>query len=151
MKILLLLNVLGFGLMLLLTLFLAKGSQRLQIIGWICLVFNLCVFAAPLCIMVSLTSKNICFLCFIKFFLGPILFLWKMTHVFTTIIYSAETSYKNQERGVHAISFIFLPDLRCSDVVLLWLSSQGLLHCCKCITNLQILVKFYYIDFTTYV
>ncbi|KAK4569143.1 hypothetical protein RGQ29_004512 [Quercus rubra] len=50
-KILLLLNILGFGLMLLLTLFLAKGSQRLQIIGWICLVFNLCVFAAPLCIM----------------------------------------------------------------------------------------------------
>ncbi|XP_075663485.1 bidirectional sugar transporter N3-like [Castanea sativa] len=51
LKLLLLLNVLGFGLMLLLTLFLAKGSQRLQIIGWICLVFNLCVFAAPLCIM----------------------------------------------------------------------------------------------------
>lgn len=51
-KVLFLLNVLGFGLMLALTLVLAKGEKRLQVLGWICLVFNLSVFAAPLFIMV---------------------------------------------------------------------------------------------------
>lgn len=50
-KLLLLLNVFGFGLMLLLTLYLAKGEKRVHIMGWICLVFNITVFAAPLCIM----------------------------------------------------------------------------------------------------
>ncbi|KAG6634887.1 bidirectional sugar transporter SWEET14-like [Carya illinoinensis] len=50
-KLLLLLNVFGFSLMLLLSLFLANGSKRILVLGWICLVFNLTVFAAPLCIM----------------------------------------------------------------------------------------------------
>ncbi|CAJ1975098.1 unnamed protein product [Sphenostylis stenocarpa] len=48
---LLLLNVLGFGAMLLSTLFLTKGSKRLNVIGWISLVFNISIFAAPLCII----------------------------------------------------------------------------------------------------
>ncbi|RDX58159.1 Bidirectional sugar transporter SWEET13, partial [Mucuna pruriens] len=50
-KLLLLLNVFGYGAMLLLTLFLIKGPKRLKVIGWICLAFNISVFAAPLCIM----------------------------------------------------------------------------------------------------
>ncbi|KAE9601372.1 hypothetical protein Lal_00024054 [Lupinus albus] len=50
-KLLLLLNVFGYGAMLLATLYLSKGTTRLAIIGWICLVFNISVFAAPLFIM----------------------------------------------------------------------------------------------------
>ncbi|KAH1255163.1 Bidirectional sugar transporter SWEET14 [Glycine max] len=50
-KLLLMLNVFGFGGMLLSTLYLTTGSKRLSVIGWICLVFNISVFAAPLCIM----------------------------------------------------------------------------------------------------
>ncbi|TKY60557.1 Bidirectional sugar transporter SWEET13 [Spatholobus suberectus] len=50
-KLLLLLNVFGFGAMLLATLYLSKGAKRLAIIGWICLVFNISVFAAPLFII----------------------------------------------------------------------------------------------------
>lgn len=50
-KLLLLLNVFGFGAMLLSTLYLSKGAKRLAIIGWICLVFNISVFAAPLFII----------------------------------------------------------------------------------------------------
>ncbi|KAG5035770.1 hypothetical protein JHK87_010680 [Glycine soja] len=50
-KLLLMLNVFGFGAMLLSTLYLTTGSKRLTVIGWICLVFNISVFAAPLCIM----------------------------------------------------------------------------------------------------
>ncbi|CAL0319817.1 unnamed protein product [Lupinus luteus] len=50
-KLLLLLNVFGYGAVLLSTLYLAKGSKRLSIIGWISLAFNISVFAAPLGIM----------------------------------------------------------------------------------------------------
>ncbi|KAG6632797.1 bidirectional sugar transporter SWEET10-like [Carya illinoinensis] len=50
-KLLLLLDFFGFGLMALLTHFLAKGAKRILVLGWISLVFNLGVFAAPLCIM----------------------------------------------------------------------------------------------------
>ncbi|XP_059664053.1 bidirectional sugar transporter NEC1-like [Cornus florida] len=51
MKLFILLNVVGFGGLLLLTLFLAKGSTRLNIVGWFCLICSLCVFVAPLCIV----------------------------------------------------------------------------------------------------
>ncbi|KAI4336357.1 hypothetical protein L6164_014893 [Bauhinia variegata] len=50
-KLLLVLNVFGFGAMLLSTLYLTEGTKRLHVIGWICLVFNISVFAAPLGIL----------------------------------------------------------------------------------------------------
>nr|XP_016469457.1 PREDICTED: bidirectional sugar transporter SWEET9-like [Nicotiana tabacum] len=50
-KMLLLLVVGGFGAMVLVIQFLFKGAVRGQIVGWICLVFSVCTFAAPLCIL----------------------------------------------------------------------------------------------------
>ncbi|KAK4256878.1 hypothetical protein QN277_006544 [Acacia crassicarpa] len=47
-KLVLLLNVFGYGSMLLSTLYLAEGSKRINIVGWVSLVFNISVFAAPL-------------------------------------------------------------------------------------------------------
>ncbi|KVI06158.1 bidirectional sugar transporter SWEET12-like [Cynara cardunculus var. scolymus] len=47
-KLIVLLVIVGFGLILLLTQFLASGINRSVIVGWICLVFSLCVFVAPL-------------------------------------------------------------------------------------------------------
>ncbi|OIT36706.1 PREDICTED: bidirectional sugar transporter N3-like isoform X1 [Nicotiana attenuata] len=47
-KMLLLSVVGGFGAIVLVTQFLFKGAVRGQIVGWICLVFSLCVFVAPL-------------------------------------------------------------------------------------------------------
>lgn len=41
----------GFGAIVLVTQFLFKGVVRAQVVGWICLVFSLCVFVAPLCIV----------------------------------------------------------------------------------------------------
>ncbi|KAL7174215.1 hypothetical protein ACSBR2_033469 [Camellia fascicularis] len=42
----------GFGAILILTQFLVKkSSTRFHIVGWICLVFSVSVFAAPLCIL----------------------------------------------------------------------------------------------------
>lgn len=55
-KLLLGMNVLGYGVVLLGTLLLGRVSRENQahILGWICMAFSLCVFAAPLCIMVSI-------------------------------------------------------------------------------------------------
>ncbi|PWA35965.1 SWEET sugar transporter [Artemisia annua] len=48
LKLLVLLIVIGFGLIVVLTQLLANGINRAAIVGWICLVFSLCVFVAPL-------------------------------------------------------------------------------------------------------
>ncbi|KAJ0440518.1 putative SWEET sugar transporter [Helianthus annuus] len=51
LKLIVLLIVIGFGLVIFLTRFLASGVNRIVIVGWICLVFSLCVFVAPLGVM----------------------------------------------------------------------------------------------------
>ncbi|KAM3245054.1 hypothetical protein ACQJBY_056405 [Aegilops geniculata] len=50
-KIVVLLNVAGFGLILLLTLFAFHGETRVVSLGWICVGFSVCVFVAPLSII----------------------------------------------------------------------------------------------------
>ncbi|CAK9330323.1 unnamed protein product [Citrullus colocynthis] len=77
-KVLLLLNVLGFGLMLALTMVLAKGEKRLKVLGWICLVFNLSVFAAPLFIMGKvIKTKSVEYMPFaLSFFLTLNAVMW---------------------------------------------------------------------------
>ncbi|KAG8379472.1 hypothetical protein BUALT_Bualt07G0092000 [Buddleja alternifolia] len=53
LKLLVLLIVCGFGFIVLSTHFLVKAiSERAIIVGWICLIFSLCVFIAPLCILI---------------------------------------------------------------------------------------------------
>uniref|UniRef100_A0A5B6ZTX7 Bidirectional sugar transporter SWEET n=1 Tax=Davidia involucrata TaxID=16924 RepID=A0A5B6ZTX7_DAVIN len=78
MKLLLLLNVVGFGLILLLTHFLAKGSSRAGIVGWICLVFSLSVFVAPLCIVRQvIRTKSVEYMPFLlSFFLTISAVMW---------------------------------------------------------------------------
>ncbi|KAG8379473.1 hypothetical protein BUALT_Bualt07G0092100 [Buddleja alternifolia] len=52
LKLLVLLIICGFGFIVLSTQFLVKAiSERAVIVGWICLIFSLCVFIAPLCIL----------------------------------------------------------------------------------------------------
>lgn len=77
-KLLLLLNVFGFGAMLLSTLYLTTGSKRLSVIGWICLVFNISVFAAPLCIIKRvIKTKSVEFMPFsLSFFLTLNAVMW---------------------------------------------------------------------------
>lgn len=48
LKLIVLMIVVGFGLIVGLTQFFAHGASRVAIVGWICLVFALCVFIAPL-------------------------------------------------------------------------------------------------------
>ncbi|XP_022974322.1 bidirectional sugar transporter SWEET10-like [Cucurbita maxima] len=77
-RMLVLLNVLGFGVMLALTLVLAKGERRLKVLGWICLVFNLTVFAAPLFIMGKvIKTKSVEYMPFaLSFFLTLNAVMW---------------------------------------------------------------------------
>ncbi|KAH1246034.1 Bidirectional sugar transporter SWEET14 [Glycine max] len=77
-KLLLMLNVFGFGAMLLSTLYLTTGSKRLTVIGWICLVFNISVFAAPLCIIKRvIKTKSVEFMPFsLSFFLTINAVMW---------------------------------------------------------------------------
>ncbi|KAK7316839.1 hypothetical protein RJT34_00593 [Clitoria ternatea] len=77
-KLLLVLNVFGYGAMLLSTLYFTKGSKRLSVIGWICLVFNIGVFAAPLCIMKRvIKTKSVEFMPFsLSFFLTLNAVMW---------------------------------------------------------------------------
>ena len=56
MKLLGLIAVLGMGIFCV-THFLMRPSQRPIVVGWICLVFSLCVFVAPLCILVSWSTN----------------------------------------------------------------------------------------------
>ncbi|KAG1363540.1 bidirectional sugar transporter SWEET13 [Cocos nucifera] len=57
-KIVLLLNVGLFSLILLSTLLLSKDSERLKVLGWICMCFSASVFAAPLSIIRQVISTR---------------------------------------------------------------------------------------------
>ncbi|XP_042374425.1 bidirectional sugar transporter SWEET14-like [Zingiber officinale] len=50
-KLVLSVNLGVFGLILVLTLFLTRGSQRVQVLGWICMCFSVSVFVAPLSVI----------------------------------------------------------------------------------------------------
>lgn len=63
MKMLVLLVVVGFGAVALVSQFMFKGAVRAQVVGWVCLVFSLCVFVAPLCIVVSLIVASCASVC----------------------------------------------------------------------------------------
>ncbi|CAH9053088.1 unnamed protein product [Cuscuta europaea] len=50
-KMIVLMEFAGFGAVVLVSQFLFQGAVRAQVVGWVCLVFSLCVFVAPLCIV----------------------------------------------------------------------------------------------------
>ncbi|KAM7460357.1 hypothetical protein LguiA_028398 [Lonicera macranthoides] len=77
-KLLVLLDVVGFGLIILLTQFFAKGLSRVYIVGWICLVFSLAVFVAPLCVVRQvIRTKSVEYMPFLlSFFLTLSAVMW---------------------------------------------------------------------------
>ncbi|XP_068667472.1 bidirectional sugar transporter SWEET14-like [Aristolochia californica] len=77
-KLLLLLNIGVFSLILTLTLFLAKGSHRVRVLGWVCVAFSVSVFAAPLSIMrLVIRTKSVEFMPFtLSFFLTLSAVMW---------------------------------------------------------------------------
>ncbi|KAK1412529.1 hypothetical protein QVD17_33861 [Tagetes erecta] len=78
-KLLVLFNILSFGLIVVTTLFATKdGSERVAIVGWISAVFSVCVFAAPLSIMrLVIRTKSVEYMPFsLSFFLTLCAVMW---------------------------------------------------------------------------
>lgn len=77
-KLVLLFNVFGFGSICVLTLFLTQGEKRVQVLGWICMIFALCVFVAPLGIVRKvIKTKSVEFMPFsLSFFLTLSAVMW---------------------------------------------------------------------------
>ncbi|KAK4747123.1 hypothetical protein SAY87_026160 [Trapa incisa] len=77
-KLLLGFNIAAYVLIVVLTYFLTKGSQRLTIVGWICAIFSVIVFAAPLSIMrMVIRTKSVEFMPFgLSFFLTLCAVMW---------------------------------------------------------------------------
>ncbi|WOL01744.1 bidirectional sugar transporter SWEET14 [Canna indica] len=90
-KLLLLLNVALFGLVVLLTLLLFKGAKRVQVLGWICVGFSVCVFVAPLSVIrLVIKTKSVEFMPFsLSFFLTLSAVVWFAYGLLSRDIYVA--------------------------------------------------------------
>ncbi|XP_028091733.1 bidirectional sugar transporter SWEET14-like [Camellia sinensis] len=77
-KLLIMFNVGAFGLIALCTFLFSKGHQRVTIVGWICAVFSVSVFAAPLSIMrLVIKTKSVEYMPFaFSFFLTLCAIIW---------------------------------------------------------------------------
>ncbi|GLT83826.1 hypothetical protein SLE2022_020950 [Rubroshorea leprosula] len=91
LKLFFLLNFMGFSAILLLSHFLAKGSTRIQILGWICMTFSLSVFVAPLSIMrLVIRTKSVEFMPFnLSLFLTISAIAWLFYGIFLKDLYVA--------------------------------------------------------------
>ncbi|KNA23669.1 hypothetical protein SOVF_021930 [Spinacia oleracea] len=79
MKQIILFNVFGFGVIFFFTMFIAKTTRvRLLLLGWICLIFSLCVFVAPLGVMRKvIRTKSVEYMpFFLSFFLTISAVVW---------------------------------------------------------------------------
>ncbi|KAG0452603.1 hypothetical protein HPP92_025267 [Vanilla planifolia] len=90
-KIFMLLNVGLFSTIVLVTLLLFKGSNRLRVLGWICVGFSVSVFAAPLSIIrLVVRTKSVEFMPFsLSFFLTLSAVVWFSFGLFSKDIYVA--------------------------------------------------------------
>lgn len=61
-KLVFLFNVLGFGSISIVAMFILHGNQRVNVLGWICMIFALSVFVAPLAIVVRTNAFFILYL-----------------------------------------------------------------------------------------
>ncbi|PSR86034.1 Bidirectional sugar transporter like [Actinidia chinensis var. chinensis] len=77
-KLLIFFNVIVYGLIILCTSLLSNGKLRVTIVGWICAVFSVCVFAAPLSIMrLVIRTKSVEYMPFaLSFFLTLCAIMW---------------------------------------------------------------------------
>ncbi|GLT49411.1 hypothetical protein SLA2020_229680 [Shorea laevis] len=89
LKLLLLLHFMGFCAILLLSHFLTKGSTRIQVLGWICMVFSLIVFVAPLSIMrLVIRTKSVEYMPFnLSLYLTVSAVMWLFYGIFLKDLY----------------------------------------------------------------
>ncbi|XP_023000940.1 bidirectional sugar transporter SWEET12-like [Cucurbita maxima] len=91
LRFVLLLNFGGFCIILLVTHFLVHGSNRVKVLGWICVAFSISVFAAPLSIIrLVIRTKSVEFMPFsLSFFLTLSAITWLLYGIFLKDIYIA--------------------------------------------------------------
>ncbi|XP_008218389.1 PREDICTED: bidirectional sugar transporter NEC1-like [Prunus mume] len=91
MSLILLVNVAAFGLVTAVTVFLLGEAKRLSAVGWMCAVFNIAVFAAPLSIMRQVIRTNsVEYMPFsLSFFLTLCATMWFFYGLFTKDYYIA--------------------------------------------------------------
>ncbi|KAL8140873.1 hypothetical protein V2J09_006894 [Rumex salicifolius] len=78
-KLIFAMNIAGFGAIAFVTFFVAKTTQvRIKILGWICLIFSLCVFVAPLGVLRQvIRTKSVKYMPFLlSFFLTISAVMW---------------------------------------------------------------------------
>ncbi|KAJ9543128.1 hypothetical protein OSB04_022835 [Centaurea solstitialis] len=77
-KLLLLFNTASYGLIVITTLLASHGTTRVTIVGWICAVFSVCVFAAPLSIIrLVIRTRSVEYMPFsLSFFLTICAVVW---------------------------------------------------------------------------
>ncbi|XP_048138432.1 bidirectional sugar transporter SWEET12-like isoform X1 [Rhodamnia argentea] len=91
LRLLILLNFGGYCSILLLSHFLAKGSTRVQLLGWICVALSIAVFAAPLSVIrMVIRTKSVEFMPFsLSFFLTLSAVTWLLYGLFLKDLYVA--------------------------------------------------------------
>ncbi|BFG37277.1 hypothetical protein CerSpe_235510 [Prunus speciosa] len=91
MSLILLVNVAAFGLVMAVTVFLLGEAKRVSAVGWLCAVFNIAVFAAPLSIMRQVIRTNsVEYMPFsLSFFLTLCATMWFFYGLFTKDYYIA--------------------------------------------------------------
>lgn len=91
LRILILFNFGGFCSILLLSHFFVKGSNRVKVLGWACVIFSVSVFAAPLNIMrIVIRTKSVEFMPFtLSFFLTLSAITWLVYGVLVKDYYIA--------------------------------------------------------------
>ncbi|CAB4316045.1 unnamed protein product [Prunus armeniaca] len=91
MSLILLVNVAAFGLVTAVTVFLLGEAKRISAVGWMCAVFNIAVFAAPLSIMRQVIRTNsVEYMPFsLSFFLTLCATMWFFYGLFTKDYYIA--------------------------------------------------------------
>ncbi|CAN6815567.1 unnamed protein product [Brassica oleracea] len=89
-KFVLFVDVFAFGFIFFPTYFLLHGQKRVQILGYVCMVFSLCVFVAPLGIIVSTLS-------------------YLLIHSFIKTVFKGKLILKTQRKVIKTRSAEFMP------------------------------------------
>ncbi|RVW31975.1 Bidirectional sugar transporter SWEET15 [Vitis vinifera] len=120
LKVVISLNVGVFSILVVLIQFLLKGSNRINVFGWICASFSVAVFAAPLSIVAKvIRTKSVEFMPFsLSFFLTLSAIMWFAYGLLkmTPVLLNAGKEKMEKKLPEHIIDMVMLSTLGTSDI-----------------------------------